>query len=95
MNQIAQNTVDETVPVSTLEANTTETKTNEETHTGRQKQTFLGIQRVDRAKLLLHHLSDTSDSVEYTIITRDTQPLRIFDSVDSQKEFYESFNENS
>jgi hypothetical protein len=64
MNQIAQNTVDETVPVSTLEANTTETKTkSEETHTGRQKQTFLGIQRVDRAKKLSAPLSDTSDSV--------------------------------
>jgi hypothetical protein len=63
MNQIAQNTVDETVPVSTLEANTTETKTKSvKTHTGRQKQTFLGIQRVDRAKTFTP-LSDTSDSV--------------------------------
>jgi hypothetical protein len=88
MNQIAQNTVDETVPVSTLEANTTEDKSVKDT--GRQKQTFLGIQQS-----FLHTTVRHVGQREYTIITRDTQPLRIFDSVDSQKEFYESFNENS
>jgi hypothetical protein len=47
MNQIAQNTVDETVPVSTLEANTTETKTKSPGAARR-----FGIQRGSRKKTL-------------------------------------------
>jgi hypothetical protein len=63
MNQIAQNTVDETVPVSTLEANTTETKTKSKKPTLDARNKRFGIQRVDRAKKLSAPLSDTSDSV--------------------------------
>jgi outer membrane receptor for monomeric catechols len=62
MNQIAQNTVDETVPVSTLEANTTETKTkSKETLDARNKR-FLAFS-VWIAQKLSAPLSDTSDSV--------------------------------
>jgi hypothetical protein len=63
MNQIAQNTVDETVPVSTLEANTTETKTKSKKPTldARNKR-FLAFS-VWIAQKLSAPLSDTSDSV--------------------------------
>jgi hypothetical protein len=56
MNQIAQNTVDETVPVSTLEANTTETKTkSEETHTDARNKRFLAFSVWIAQKNFLHH----------------------------------------
>lgn len=91
---MTQNPVLETVPVSANEANTTETKTKsvkKPTLDARNKR-FLAFS-VWIAQKLSAPLSDTSDSVNIQLSPETLNLLRIFDNVESQKEFYESFNE--